>query len=66
MLTKEGRVQLKASYMSTYLAPFGYYPDPLTHNLWTHETKKICLCVDHFGVEIFSNDDFNHLINALE
>ena len=50
------------------LQPFGYEPDPLSPNIWTHTTrpKTFCLCVDDFGVKSFSKDDLQHLIDALQ
>ena len=51
-----------------HLAKYGYYPDKFAQNIWYHTTKKtkFCLCVDDFGVQYFSQDDINHLINALQ
>ena len=48
------------------LKTFGYKPDKITPNIWTHETRptKFCLCVDDFGIKYFSDDDANHLIHA--
>ena len=50
------------------LQPFGYEPDPMSPNIWTHTTRptKFCLCVDDFGVKYFSKDDLQHLIDALQ
>ena len=50
------------------LQPFGYHPDPLQRNIWSHDTlpTKFCLCVDDFGVKYFSQNDLNHLITALK
>ena len=51
-----------------HLKPFGYSPDPLAPNIWTHHTRKtkFCLCVDDFGVKTFSEEDSQHLISALK
>ena len=42
------------------LAHFGYFPDPLAPNLWSHKTRptKFCLCVDDFGVKYFDKEEF--------
>ena len=50
-----------------HLAPFGYEPDPYFPNFWTHKTRrtKFCLCVNDFGIKYYSQDDANHLIQAL-
>ena len=50
------------------LKPFGYSPVDHTPGLWKHETKRttFTLCVDDFGVQYFSLEDANHLINALK
>ena len=50
------------------LAPFGYAPDPMAPNIWTHKTRptKFCLCVDDFGIKYFSSADLDHLITALK
>ena len=52
----------------TVLKPFGYYPDPMSPNIWQHTTRptKFCLCVDDFGVKYFSQKDLDHLIIALQ
>ena len=46
---------------------FGYQPDKITPNIWTHKTRrtKFCLCVDDFGIKYFSEEDADHLIQAL-
>ena len=51
-----------------HLKPYGYKPDPLRPNLWTHKTRKtkFCLCVDDFGVKTYNHDDTNHLLSALK
>ena len=51
-----------------HLEPYGYYPLPNTMGMWKHKTKKtiFCLCVDDFGVKTFSQEDSDHLINALK
>ena len=50
------------------LAPHGYKPDPVSPNIWTHDTRRtiFCLCVDDFGVKYYSKADADHLINALK
>ena len=50
-----------------YLAPFGYFPDPLAPNIWKHTTHTtvFCLCVDKFWVTYFNQDGVDHLTNAL-
>ena len=49
------------------LQPHGYYPEPNTNGIWSHNTKltKFCLCVDDFGIKYFSTADAQHLLNAL-
>ena len=51
-----------------HLKQYGYHPDPISPNIWKHETKptKFCLCVDDFGVQYFSEQDAQHLIAALK
>ena len=53
--------------LKIHLAQYGYYPDPIATNIWKHNTRqtKFCLCVDDFGVQYFTQDDKDHLINAL-
>ena len=50
------------------LAPYGYHPVKRTPGLWEHETRKttFTLVVDDFGVQYFSKDDADHLINAIK
>ena len=50
-----------------HLKEFGYSPDPLAQNIWTHTTRqtKFCLCVDNFGVQFFNKKDAEHLIHVL-
>ena len=52
----------------THLHKYGYTPDKYAPNIWKHETRptKFCLCVDDFGIQTFSNDDTDHLLNALK
>ena len=54
--------------LKIHLKKYGYSPDPIATNIWTHTTKrtKFCLCVDDFGVQYFNEDDANHLIQALQ
>ena len=49
------------------LAPFRYFPTPQAPNIWVNKTKcaKFCVCVDHFGVNYFSETDFSRLISEL-
>ena len=51
-----------------HLAKYGYAPDKICSNIWTHKQRrtKFCLCVDDFGVKFFNYDDKNHLIEALQ
>ena len=51
-----------------HLKPFGYSPDFYAPNIWKHVSRptKFCLCVDDFGIKTFSNNDTDHLINALK
>jgi hypothetical protein len=50
------------------LATFGYHPVKRTPGLWKHETRRttFTLVVDDFGVQYFSKEDANHLINSIE
>ena len=50
-----------------HLSHHGYFPDKIATNIWSHKERetKFCLCVDDFGVQSFSKDDANHLIEAL-
>ena len=50
------------------LLPFGYVPVEGTVGLWKHKRRrtKFCVCVDDFGIKSFSNDDRDHLLNALK
>ena len=54
--------------LKQHLSKFGYAPDPMAPNIWSHETRKtkFCLCVDDFGVQYFSEQDAQHLISALQ
>ena len=54
--------------LKNHLKKYGYKPDVFAQNVWTHESRptKFCLCVDDFGVQYFSEDDANHLTNALK
>ena len=46
----------------------GYHPVKRTPGLWKHETRKttFTLVVDDFGVQYFSKEDAEHLINAIK
>ena len=50
------------------LAPFGYQPDTIAPNIWTHKTRrtKFCLCIDDIRIKCFSKNDKDHLIQALQ
>ena len=54
--------------LKKHLSKYGYKPDTLAKNIWTHTERrtKFCLCVDDFGVQYFNLDDAQHLINALK
>ena len=49
------------------LKRFGYEPMPQTPGIWKHTSRRttFTLCVDDFGIQYFSKDDANHLINAI-
>ena len=55
------------NYVVNNVAPHGYYPVRYTPSLWKHETRKttLMLCVDDFGIKHHSQDDLDHLLNAL-
>ena len=50
------------------LLPFGYVPVEGTADLWRNLERrtKFCVCVDDFGIKYFSNNDTEHLLNALK
>jgi hypothetical protein len=50
------------------IGTFGYHPVKRTPGLWKHETRKttFTLVVDDFGVQYFSKEDADHLINAIK
>ena len=50
------------------LGTYGYKPDKYCPNIWTHHTlnTKFCLCVDDFGVKYTSQQEVQHLIDALK
>jgi hypothetical protein len=50
------------------LAKHGYHPVKRAPGLWKHETRKttFTLVVDDFGVQYFSKEDADHLINAIK
>ena len=56
------------NHLISCMEPRGYYPVPFITVLWAHKTRKIkyCLCVDDFGVNVFTKYDVNHLINSLK
>ncbi len=43
--------------LKVHLSKYGYRPDPIATNIWSHNTKstKFCLCVDDFVVQYFSD-----------
>ena len=49
------------------LAHNGYFPCPSMTGIWKHRTRRtrFCLCVDDFGVKVFSEQDKEHLLHAL-
>ena len=49
------------------LKRFGYKPMSQTPGLWKHTYRRttFTLCVDDFGIQYFSKDDSNHLINSI-
>ena len=51
-----------------HLKKYGYTPDKHASNIWTHDKRKtkFYLCVDDFGEQYISDDDAQHLINALK
>ena len=71
---KRGMYGLKQAARLAYdlikqrLKPYGYTPDPISPNIWKHESKPtvFCLCVDDFGVKYYSKADADHLLNALK
>lgn len=63
------QVTILAYYqLKTNLAKHGYFPIPHAVGMWKHTTHKtkFCLCVDDFGIQYYSKEDAEHLINALE
>ena len=69
----KGRYGLKQAAVIVYqqlvkkIDGHGYYPITFTTGLWYHRTlkTKFCLCVDDFGIKLFSQQDANHLLTAL-
>jgi len=59
---KKGMYGLKQAAILTYenlvrnLSQYGYRPVPHALGIWKHDTRPIsfCLCVDDFGINIFS------------
>ena len=51
-----------------HLGKYGYYPDKICQNIWSHKTRntKFCLCVDDFGIKKFYDSEKDHLCNALK
>ena len=50
------------------ILPFGYVPVKGTVGLWKHKKRrtKFCVCVDDFDIKSLSNNDRDHLLNALK
>ena len=46
----------------------GYDPMPQTPGLWKHTSRitTFTLCVGDFGIQYFSKDDADHLIDAIQ
>ena len=71
---KKGTYSLKQAVHLVYddlvshLKKYGYHPDKICQNIWSHKSRrtKFCLCVDDFGVKYFLNEDREHLCNALK
>ena len=53
--------------LTHHLAKYGYAPVPRTPSLWKHHTRStiFTLVVDDFGIRYNSEQDANHLLNAL-
>ena len=53
--------------VKNHLKTFGYIPIEGSPTMFKHITRptKFCLCVDDFGIKYYSEDDANHLKNAL-
>ena len=58
---------LAYQHLKNCLEPCGHKPMPGTVGLWGHDKRptKFCLCVDNFGIKYWSDDDANHLCNAI-
>jgi hypothetical protein len=58
---------LANKYLEKRLNEYGYFQSQHTNGLWTHETRPIqfVLCEDDFGVKYVSQDDVEHLKQAL-
>jgi hypothetical protein len=54
--------------LTARLLKHGYTPVPITPGLWVHKTRgtAFSLVVDDFGVLYVTDDDANHLLNALK
>lgn len=71
---KKGMYGLKQAARLTYddlvahLSLYGYAPDKICPNIWSHKKRKtkFCLCVDDFGVKFFNDSDKQHLIETLK
>ena len=70
---KRGMYSLKQAAVFAYnhlqenLLQYGYKHIVGTVGLWEHDTrpKKICVCVDDFGIKCFSKDNADHLLACL-
>jgi len=53
--------------LTTFLAPYGYKPTPITPGLWRHTTKDLAftLVVDDFGVKYTNQADAKDLMTTL-
>ena len=51
-----------------HLKPFGYNPTKYTPGYWRHNTKPIffVLYVDDFAIKYTTDNDLNHLLQALQ
>ena len=54
--------------LSTLLVHGGYISIEGSQNMWKHFTRKtlFCLCVDDFGVKVYSKEDLEHFQNTVQ
>jgi hypothetical protein len=59
---------LAQELLAKRLAKHGYHQSKVIPGLWTHETQTttFTLVVDNFAIKIMSEDNANHIINALK